>query len=409
MHIVYLNPSGQVGGAESCLLDAIAVLRQVRPEWSLTVILSEEGPLTAKIEALGGRVHVLAFPSDIARLGDSGVEVRWSVAVRLIAAVPASIRYRSQLRHLLEGLTPDLIHTNGFKMHVFGALAKPKGTRLVWHIHDYISSRPVMARLMRWLAPRTDLIITNSESVATDTRQSLGNHLNIVPILNVVDLSEFTPHGSTLDLDTLSGFPAAPQGVVRVGLLATLAWWKGHRLFLDALSRLDRQIPVRAYYIGGALYKTQAQQSLEDLRQYANDLGLENRVGFTGVVSDPAFAMRSLDVIVHCSTEPEPFGRVIVEAMGCARPVITTNLGGAAEITALGDFALTIDRMDPATLTTAITKLTTNPELRARLGSNGLSTARANFGRERLARQLPAVYEEVLSRNHGPKFTRAHA
>jgi len=200
---------------------------------------------------------------------------------------------------------------------------------------------------------------------------------------------------------------AAPEGTVRFGLIATLAWWKGHKLFLEELAQVDRSLPWRAYYIGGALYKTQSQASLDELRKLAAKLGIADRVGFTGVISEPAKGMRALDVLVHTSTEPEPFGRVIVEAMACGKPVITTGLGGAKEIVNLGEFALTIDPKNPEELGAAITKLVSDPALRRQLGSNGLSTARVHFGRERLARELPPVYEEVLSRLHGTEFTRA--
>lgn len=408
MRIAYLNPSGQMGGAEACLLDALAVVRQARPEWSLAVVLGEDGPLAARARSYGAEVHLLPFPAELARLGDSG-QTGTSALTRLVSTAPSALRYRFQLRSLLGRISPDLIHTNGFKMHVLGALAKPMRSALVWHIHDYISSRTVMARMMRRLAGRTDAIITNSRHVAEDTRTALGDKAKIVPILNVVDLTEFTPEGVALDLDGLSGLDQAPEGTVRVGLIATLAWWKGHRLFLQGLAGVDRALSVRGYYIGGALYKTQSQESLDDLRRYANQLGIGDHTGFTGVVPEPAAAMRALDVVVHTSTEPEPFGRVIVEAMACGRPVITTGLGGAAEIVALGEFALTVDK-EPASLARAITKLAADTGLRKRLGSNGLSTARRYFGRERLARELPPVYEEVLSRVHGTKFTRtAHA
>jgi glycosyltransferase involved in cell wall biosynthesis len=292
-------------------------------------------------------------------------------------------------------------------MHVLGAMTKPLGSALVWHIHDYISSRPVMARLMRRLASQTDAIITNSHHVGYDTRNIVGAKSRIIPILNVVDLQEFTPEGGSLDLDALSGMACAPDATVRVGLVATLAWWKGHQLFLEGLSQLDKSLPWRGYYIGGALYKTQSQASLDDLRQTAHKLGIADRVGFTGVIADPAAAMRALDVLVHTSTEPEPFGRVIVEAMACRKPVITTGLGGAREIVSPADVALMIDAHKPETLAEAVAKLVSDPNLRLQLGSNGLSTARRHFGRERLARELPAVYEEVLSRIHGTEVTRA--
>jgi glycosyltransferase involved in cell wall biosynthesis len=86
--------------------------------------------------------------------------------------------------------------------------------------------------------------------------------------------------------------------------------------------------------------------------------------------------------------------------------VITTALGGAAEIVALGNMAITIDAKDPGPLSAAIAKLAADPALRRRLASNGLSTARRHFGRERLARELPPVYEETLSRVHGTQLIR---
>jgi len=406
MRIAFLNPSGQIGGAEACLLDAIAALRKVRPEWRILVILGEEGPLASRTADLGSEVHLLPFPTELARLGDSG-QGGAALLSRLVSTAPTALRYRFQLRALLGRLKPDVIHTNGFKMHILGALTKPLGTALVWHIHDYISSRTVMARLMRRLASQTDVIITNSESVADDTRTVLGSASKIVPILNVVDLEEFKPTGHALDLDQLSGLSASAEGTIRVGLLSTLAWWKGHRLFLEGLARLDPALPCRGYYIGGALYKTQSQESLTELREFAAQLRLGDRIGFTDVVSEPGAAMRALDMVVHTSTEPEPFGRVIVEAMACGKPVITTGLGGAAEILSLGDFALTINPNQPETLASAITSLAADPALRQRLGSNGLSTARQHFGRERLARELPPVYEEVLTKIHGTEFTHA--
>ena len=409
MHVVYLSPSGQMGGAESCLIDALAVLRDTRPQWKTTVILAEDGPLATRAGDHGAEIRLLPFPADLARLGDSGQSGRANLAARILSNSPSILHYRSQLRSVLRDLMPDVIHTNGFKMHVLGALAKPNGSALVWHIHDYISSRSVMAKVIKRLSRRVDAIIANSKHVAADTREIVGRSAAIYPILNVVDLAEFTPEGPQLDLDALSNLPPATEGTLRVGLIATLAWWKGHRLFLRGLAQLDPALPVRGYYIGGALYQTQSQESLDELRQFAHELKLGDRVGFTGLVSQPASAMRALDVLAHTSTEPEPFGRVLVEAMACGKPVVTTGLGGASEIVSLGDFALTIDSQNPVSLANAISKLAADRQLCRRLGSNGMSTARLHFGRERLARELPAVYEEVLSRVDAEKSNRAHA
>ncbi len=396
MRIAFLNPSGHLGGAEACLLDMIAVLRQSRPEWKISLVMAESGPLAERATTLGAEIQTLPFPPDLAQLGDSGESSRAALALQMLRTTPAVLRYRKQLRAYLSQLRPEIIHTNGFKMHVLGALAKPPGSALIWHIHDYVSPRALMARLLRRMAKRADAIITNSQSVAEDIRSVVGESTKIAPILNVVDLQEFSPAGRRLDLDSQCGLPPALPSTVRVGLVATMAWWKGHRLFLDALSLLPADTPVRGYIIGGAVYQTSSkQESIEALKEYAAELGISDRVGFTGFVDQPASAMRALDIVVHASTQPEPFGRVIAEAMACGKPMISSGVGGAAEILVMGDFAIAFMLGDAVSLARSITQLANDPSLRVQLGGNGLSTARARFGRERLVSQLPPVYEEV--------------
>ena len=182
--------------------------------------------------------------------------------------------------------------------------------RLLWHVHDYVGSRPLMSRLMRMHARRCAVAIANSHSVARDLDAVCRGRLkNIHTVYNAVDLERFNPRGPTLDLDAIAGVPPAPAGTIRVGLVATMARWKGHDVFLRALSMLPKELPIRGYVIGGPIYSTAgSQRSVEELRALASGLGLNGNAAFTGFVKDAAAAMRSLDVVVHASTDPEPFG-----------------------------------------------------------------------------------------------------
>src|SRR3954468_12351782 len=159
MRIAYLNPSGQLGGAEACLLDMLAVIRQVHPEWDVHLVLGEDGPLRQRAQTLGAAVDVIPFPREIASLGDSGESSRAVLAFRMLRGARSVVSYRSILRNLLERIQPDIIHTNGFKMHLLGALAKPASARLVWHIHDYVGCRKMMARMLRRFSSRADVVI----------------------------------------------------------------------------------------------------------------------------------------------------------------------------------------------------------------------------------------------------------
>ena len=160
-----------------------------------------------------------------------------------------------------------------------------------------------------------------SKSVAADIRQTTGDGVHVETVWNAVDLERFDPCGPQLDLDALAGLPPAPAGTVRLGLVATFARWKGHRLFLDMVRALGRDIPFRAYIVGGPVYETNASQwSIDALKASVAERDLSDRVGLTGFVADTSAALRALDIVVHASTKPEPFGLAIAEAMARLAP-----------------------------------------------------------------------------------------
>ena len=403
MHIVFLNPGSQLGGAERSLLDVLASLRAAKPSWELTLISGEPGPLIDSARNLGARTHVLEMPARLSALGDAGVGgpagrqvSRLGLYFRMLRAAGGVLQYGRALAALLQQIAPTLLHTNGFKMHLLGAWVRPPGVPLVWHVHDYVETRPVMSRLLRWHRSRVSAIVANSHSVAEGIRALLGERIPVQTVWNAIDLRSFSPFGPQLDLDATCGLPQPAMPVVRVGLVGTLARWKGHELFLRALSMLPKEFPLRAYIIGDALYRTSGSQwSVPELQTLADQLGLRGRVGFTGFVSDPAQAMRNLDVVVHASTEREPFGLVIAEAMACGRAVIVSRKGGPEEFTQDQVNALAHNGTSAAQLAALLTTLTEDRGMRERLGTAAREFAELQFDRTRLAQTLIPIYEGV--------------
>jgi glycosyltransferase involved in cell wall biosynthesis len=403
--ILYLNPLGALGGAERSLLDVMASIRAAEPDWPLQLIAGSEGPLVAHARELGVSAAVLRYGQALATSGDSaagdgGAERRRVGFLRLLARVvrslPAVSSYTAKLKQSIAAAAPDLIHANGFKMHILAARACPPEIPLVWHIHDYPSARRIMPRLLRMHARRCSAVVANSHSVAADVRATLGARVKVSAVYNAVDLERFAPDGPAADLDRLARMNAAPAGTIRVGLVATMAKWKGHALFLNAVARLPRDLAVRAYVIGGPIYETLgSQHSIAELRALAGALGIADRVGFTGFVADTAAATRALDVVVHASTEPEPFGLVIAEAMSCGKPVVVSAGGGAGEFVRDGVNALAFPGNDPDHLAQRITRLVTSRELRENLGREGRATAERTFARSRLALELIEVYRSA--------------
>src|SRR5262245_54724245 len=295
-----------MGGSEVMLVQILRELRASKPSWDFHLIVPASGPLADRGRAAGANVIVLPMPRALAELGEwgSGGRGRSALVAGLMRAAIGLREYERMLRQTVAALGPDVIHSNGFKAHIAAARIRVDAAR-VWHIHEYVSARPVSRSLLRRYARRCRAMVAVSESVAADLRRTIAPGAVHV-IHNAVDLTRFAPDGAIADLDRLAGLTPARDATVRVGLVATLSRWKGHETFLRALASLPPGSPVRGYVVGGAVYDTRgSQHSLEELRSLASSLGLGDRVGFTGFVHQTDEVMRALDVVVHASTDAE--------------------------------------------------------------------------------------------------------
>jgi len=397
VRLLFLSPTGQYGGAEAALFELLAGLRERCPEWRLSVVAASEGPLIERVRALGVIVTVLPFPARLARVGEwaagtSGLR-QLRLAAACLAAAWGALGYLRRLRRVVAEHAPDIVQSNGVKMHLLSAWVAPRGAAVVWHVHDYVSRRAMTSRALRAMAGWCAAVVANSDSVARDLEHVLGRRVRIHRVWNAVDLDRYSHLGPALDLDQLAGLPAPGAGVTRVGLVATFARWKGHAAFLRALSLLPETLGVRGYIVGGPVYTTGSSQvSLDELQTLAGEKGLAGRVGFVGYVPDTAAAMRALDVVVHASTEPEPFGLVIAEAMACRRAVVASAGGGAAELIEPGVTALSHEPGDVTGLADRIRMLVADVALRARLASAARETAERAFARTRMVGELVPVY-----------------
>jgi len=393
MRIAYLSVSDQLGGSEIVLLEILKGVRRLHPEWKIHLVLPGRGPLLERAETIGADCVMVPMPPSLARLGESGAGPV-SLVARLMPVALALPGYVRRVRTVLDAARPDIVHTNGFKAHVVGARAR-RASRLVWHLHEYIGARQVTRSLLARHQAGVTAMIANSKSVAADVTETLQPAVQVHVVPNAVDLATFSPQGPVENLDRRAAVAPPAGPVVRVGLVATFARWKGHDVFLEALSAIPAGVPVRGYVIGDALYDTAgSQHSLQELRALADRYGLGDRIGFTGFLP-AAPSMRALDIVVHASTRPEPFGLVIAEAMACGRAVITSGAGGAGELVKAGHDALTHTPGDSRSLAECIERLAIDPGLRRTLGANARASACEHFDSDRLARDVIAVYEAI--------------
>jgi glycosyltransferase involved in cell wall biosynthesis len=408
MTVLFLSPSAERGGAERVLLTMTAALRNAHPAMPLHVMLLGDGPLTGQLQAHRVGTTCLHLPAAAARLGDSQLALgvargKLDLCRQGVLAVPGMCGFLRRFGALVRRLRPALVHSNGIKTHVLARLAGLDDLPVIWHVHDFYGARPLARRLLRWSARRMHAAVAVSRAVAADLRSVVQNRPVLV-VPNAIDTARFRPR--VVDpgrLDALAGKPPVSPTTLRVGLVATYARWKGHDVFLNAAAHLLRSTKagaeprVRFYIIGGPVYQTHGSQfSGVELHGLATALGIDRHCGFIGFQPDPWEIYPALDIVVHASTRPEPFGLTIIEAMACGRAVIATAAGGAAELVTPGQDALAVPPGDPAALADAIEQLLADAELRQRLGASARATAIERFDAARLGPQLTAVYRQVL-------------
>lgn len=405
MKIVYLNPIGSIGGAEQVLLCCLRGVREACPDAQLHLVVGSAGPLIDQARALGVDVTLLPMPAALSGLGDSAFRYArrlrgsWDFCTQALRALPSAWCYFRAMRSLLRELRPALLHSNGLKTHWVARLAGPRGTPIVWHLHDFYGLRPLMARTLHRARRGVAGGIAVSHAVARDAQKVLpGLPLAVVP--NAIDLCRFSPGAEDGRwLDEAVGWSTASPSTVRVGLVATYARWKGHDVFLEAAARAlssSSQPPLRFYLVGGPIYHTRAQFTEAELKARAVALGIAARVGFVGFQQEIARVYRSLDIVVHASIHPEPFGLTIAEAMACGKPVLVSRAGGAAELFTDGQDAFGVVPGDVAGLANAIRRLAEDPDSRRRLGENARATAQLHLDEKHFGPQILNAYHQLL-------------
>jgi len=106
--------------------------------------------------------------------------------------------------------------------------------------------------------------------------------------------------------------------------------------------------------------------------------------------------MSALDVLVLASTSPEPFGRVLIEAMAAGKPVVATDAGAVREIMTDGVHGLLVPQGDVQALARAIVDVLTDRDLAAAMGQEGQRRATERFGVQQYVDGVEAVYRDLL-------------
>lgn len=288
----------------------------------------------------------------------------------------------------------SVVHVNEISDIYGGLAAKVAGAPCVWHIRAHLE-QPWLA----WLLPRivqmlATRIIVVSNSVAEHMFLQQGIPPRKVRTIHDpgADPQQFHPG---VNGHTVRNEMGIPDDVFLVGMVGKLVGPKGHDVLIRAAPKVLAKFPNTLFVIvGGKLSGRHHSDYAEHLVQLTSTLGLRDRVVFTGFRRDVPSVMAACDVLVHCSTYPDPFPGVVLQGMAVGKPVIATNLGGARE--QVGEAGILVPASDSDLLAEAIIGLLGDRERRERLGQLAAQRA-AHYSDTSFCEALVSLYREVTS------------
>ncbi len=308
-----MQPVCDGGGSEHAL---IRMIRQLAEDgWECHVTVPAPARLADEYAAAGAVLHIVPM----ARLTTSGSPLRWGAyAARWPLAVV-------RLAVLILRIRVQVVHSNSLHSWYGWAAAALTRRPHVWHAREMVFQSSAALRVERWLA-RHFAVVVIAVSAAVGAQLDPAN---VTVITDEADPARFRP-------DMAGRFRAGAgigDEVPLIGSVARLDTWKGFGVLLDAYPALRAACPRVELVVAGGVVpgKEEYADALE--RRAASLPG----VHWLGPRRDVGELMADLDVFVQVSTEPEPFGLVLVEALAAGVPVVAGAAGGPLEILAASD------------------------------------------------------------------------
>jgi glycosyltransferase involved in cell wall biosynthesis len=370
--VLQVLPSLITGGVER---GTIEITRAIAEAGGTAVVASAGGRMTPMVQHAGGR----------------------HVTLPLASKNPLTIwRNAARLATVIEGERVAIVHARSRAPAWSAWLACQRtGARFVTTYHGtYREDLPfkrhynaVMAKGERVIAASrfiADLIVTRHR---TDPA-----HIRVIP--RGVDPAAFDPSVvSGARIERLARAWRLPDRAPIVLLPGRLSGWKGQSVLLQAIARLAR-CDVCCVLVGS----DQGRQSYADgLVRQAETLAITDSLRLAGECDDMPAALMLADVVVHASTEPEAFGRVVIEAQAMGRPVIASDLGGPVETVEHGVTGWRVPPGDADALAAAVEHvLALSSAARAELGDRARTAVLRRYTVGAMQAATLAVYDELV-------------
>lgn len=392
--ILFVGHSGAIAGAERVLVNMVRFLRDT--PFDLLVTVRREGELKQELEACGVRVLVQPVALWIP------YKTR-NKRYHLRAYLEGLGDRVSGIARIIQGERVDIVHSN-VNVILEGALAAAMtGRPHVWHNHTTFRGNPDHSSwIPRSLIPYvyhilSDVILCCSSFTAEDLfPRNLRKKVRV--LYNGIDVTSLTPEPPQHDLRDELGLRS---GIPLVGLLGTVNERKRQLEFVEAAALVRKAIPNVQFVFAG--YNAHPQTYTAQILRRIDELNAQDYIHYLDYRLDYVDIMKSLDVYVLASRQ-EQLPLVLLEAMACGKPVVSTRCGGSSEVVVDKETGLLVDVGNTEQLAKAIIGVLLRCDRGTSLGMRGRERVVSLFDSRKCLRNLPTIYEELLdmaSQNRG--------
>jgi glycosyltransferase involved in cell wall biosynthesis len=387
-----MDHTAQMSGGEIALLNLVNEIDRRRFE--PIVLLFSPGPLADRLLACGVETYTVPLASAVLNTRKDSLGAR---SLTKIFAIVTLAFYTCKLCLIVSKLRVQLIHTNSLKADVIGGLVgRILRIPVMWHVRDTISDAYLPKTVARWFRAMSrvlpNFVIANSQATMNSLHAGAAEK-ELTSRGNEFVVWDGTPIGKRGQVS----FRSNSDGQQKIALIGRISPWKGQDVFVKAANLLHARFPQAKFLIvGKAMFGEHEYERM--LHQLIEQNGLAQNVIFTGFTDDVPGLIDQVDVVVHASTIPEPFGQVVIEAMAAGKPVVATRGGGVNEIIVDGDSGILVAPGDPVALAEAIAKLLESEPRRREIAEKGYQRVADNFSIKHTADKIQSIYSSVLSR-----------
>lgn len=370
INVLFVHSSSELYGSDRSLLNIVRYIDKTK--YHPHVMLPCEGPLAVEMNKIPGiEVHIYS----VAVLRRKNMS--FNGMTQYYRDYKRSVNY---IKKYIQDNNITIVDTNTAVVIPGAVAAKRSNVKSVWHIREIIKNRAENKVISYVMNKYSDLIVANSKS----TGQALGvPQKKIRVVYNAVEYPEIINKKEH-------------QGI-NIGMAGRINRWKGQRLFVDAATIVCKRHPDAFFFIAGDVYQGE-DEIKKDLITYIDNHKMQKHVKLVGLISDMNEFYDSLDIFVLPSIQPEPFGLVVIEAMGHELPVIATNHGGPTEIIKDKKEGFLVEYKDAREMASRINQLIEEPRLREQMAKNALASRKNNFSVKKMVENIENVFEEVLEK-----------